>query len=122
MNNNNIDINMSNEQSDQEDILSSQYYNLPRSEQEVSISFMRDDKYAIIYASDTTYITKLDKLCDISPDIYSVIETSKWGKTYRCEDKKLIGFRAKHREVSDEAKQAMSERMKKVRENRQKQE
>jgi hypothetical protein len=32
-------------------------------EQEVCINMMRDEKFATIYASDSTYITKLDRLC-----------------------------------------------------------
>lgn len=32
-------------------------------EQEICINAMRDEKFATIYASDSTYITKLDKLC-----------------------------------------------------------
>ncbi len=43
------------------------------SEQEVHINFMRDENFATIYTSDTTYMTKLDKLCKISPDMYSLI-------------------------------------------------
>lgn len=43
------------------------------SEQEVSINFMRDEDFATIYTSDTTYMTKLDKLCKASPDMYSLI-------------------------------------------------
>lgn len=31
-------------------------------EQEVCINMMRDEKFATIYASDSTYITKLDRL------------------------------------------------------------
>ena len=38
------------------------------SEQEVCINFMRDEDFATIYTSDTTYMTKLDKLCKTSPD------------------------------------------------------
>ena len=43
-------------------------------EQEICINAMRDEKFATIYASDSTYITKLDKLCKESPDMYSLIE------------------------------------------------
>ena len=40
------------------------------SEQEVCINFMRDEDFATIYTSDTTYMTKLDKLCKTSPDMF----------------------------------------------------
>lgn len=77
------------------------------SEQEVCINFMR----ATIYTSDPTYMTKLDKLCKTSPDMYSLIADTGRGKTYRVEDKTLISFRAKKRELSEEQKIAAGERM-----------
>lgn len=83
------------------------------SEQEVSINFMRDEDYATIYTSDTTYMTKLDKLCKTSPDMYSLTADTGRGKTYRVEDKTLISFRAKKRELSEEQKIAAGERMRK---------
>lgn len=83
------------------------------SEQEVSINFMRDEDFATIYTSDTTYMTKLDKLCKTSPDMYSLIADTGRGKTYRLEDKTLISFRAKKRELSEEQKIAAGERMRK---------
>jgi len=81
------------------------------SEQEVCINFMRDEGFATIYTSDTTYMTKLNKLCKTSPDMYSLISDTGRGKTYRVEDKTLISFRAKKRELSNEQKTAASERM-----------
>lgn len=83
------------------------------SEQEVSINFMRDEDFATIYTSDTTYMTKLDKLCKTSPDMYSLIADTGRGKTYRVEDKTLISFRAKKviRELTEEQKIAAGERM-----------
>lgn len=81
------------------------------SEQEVHINFMRDEDFATIYTSDTTYMTKLDKLCNTSPDMYSLISDTGRGKTYRVEDKTLISFRAKKRELTDEQKIAAGERI-----------
>jgi len=81
------------------------------SEQEVCINFMRDEEFATIYTSDTTYMTKLDRLCKTSPDMYSLISDTGRGKTYRVEDKTLISFRAKKRELSEEQKIAAGERM-----------
>lgn len=83
------------------------------SEQEVCINFMRDEDFATIYTSDTTYITKLDKLCRTNPDMYSLIADTGRGKIYRLEDKTLISFRAKKRELSDEQRIAAGERMRK---------
>lgn len=82
-------------------------------EQEVCINFMRDEDFATIYTSDTTYMTKLDKLCKTSRDMYSLIADTGRGKTYRVEDKTLISFRAKKRELSEEQKIAAGERMRK---------
>jgi hypothetical protein len=87
-------------------------------EQEVCINFMRDEDFATIYTSDTTYMTKLDKLCKTSPDMYSLLSDTGRGKTYRVEDKTLISFRAKKREMSDEQKIAAGERMRKYQASR----
>lgn len=86
---------------------------VPIYEQEVCINMMRDEKTATIYTSDSTYITKLDKLCSSSPNMYSVIEETKCGKTYLLQDKTLISFRAKKKELSEEQRQAAADRMRK---------
>lgn len=88
------------------------------SEQEVCINFMRDENFATIYTSDTTYMTKLDKLCKTSPDMYSLIADTGRGKTYRVEDKTLISFRAKKRELSEEQRIAAGKRMRHYHESR----
>ena len=82
-------------------------------EQEICINSMRDEKFATIYASDSTYITKLDRLCKESPDMYSLIQDTGRGKKYLLKDKSLISFRAKKRELTDEQKKQASERMRK---------
>lgn len=82
------------------------------SEQETAILYMRDEDFATIYTSDTTQMTRLDKLCKTSPDMYSLIFDTGRGKTYKVADKGLISFRAKKREMSDEAKEAASQRFK----------
>ena len=87
---------------------------LPIYEQELHISFMRDEDFATIYASDTTQITRLDKLCKNNQDMYQVIEETKYGKKYRLNDKGLISLRSKKKEMSQEAKDAASERFKKM--------
>ena len=86
---------------------------VPVFEQEICINAMRDEKFATIYASDSTYITKLDKLCKESPDKYSLIEDNGRGKRYLLKDKTLISFRAKKRELTDEQKKKAAERMRK---------
>lgn len=87
-------------------------------EQETSILYMRDEEFATIYTSDTTQMTRLDKLCKTSPEMYSLIANTGRGKTYRVADKGLISFRAKKREMSEEAKEAASKRFKDMWENK----
>ena len=89
-------------------------------EQEICINAMRDEKFATIYASDSTYITKLDRLCKESPDMYSLIEDTGRGKKYLLNNKTLISFRAKKttRVMTDEQKKASAERLRKARENK----
>lgn len=82
------------------------------SEQETHVSYMRDEEHAIVYTSDTTQMTRLDKLCKTNPDMYTLIANTGRGKTYRVTDKGLISFRSKKREMSEEAKEAASQRFK----------
>lgn len=89
-------------------------YSLPISEQETTTNFMRDEDYAIVYTSDTTMMTKFDKLCKNSPEYYSVIEETKYGKRYKISDKTLVSYRQKKKEMSEENKNAASERFKKL--------
>ncbi len=110
---------MSNEYIEDEELLEIKSpTSVPIYEQEVYINMMRDEKTATIYTSDSTYITKLDKLCNSSPDMYSVIEETKCGKTYLLQDKTLISFRAKKKELSDEQRQAAGDRMRKYQANK----
>ena len=82
-------------------------------EQEVCINMMRDEDFATIYTSDSTYMTKLDKLCKESPNMYSLIQDTGRGKKYLLKDKTLISFRAKKRELTDEQKKQAAESMRK---------
>ena len=95
-------------------------------EQETVINFPRREKFATVWTSDTTIMTKLDGLCKKS-DEYVLVETgrSKLGgevisKTYKVKDKSLISFRAKKMEreartMTDEQRLAMIERLEKAR-------
>lgn len=111
------DIEDENEFSENEDVDYSEQKtinSISSEEQEVHIWIMRNEKYAKIYTSDTTYMTKLDKMCKNSPDMYSLTADTGRGKTYRVEDKTLISFRSKKKEMSEEAKSAASERFSKL--------
>lgn len=83
-------------------------------EQETHISYMRDESFAKVYTSDSTQITRLDKLCKANPDMYKLIEDTGRGKNYMITDKGLITLRAKKREMTEEQKQNAAKRMKKL--------
>lgn len=92
------------------------------SEQETSVSFARDSDICTVYTSDSTIMTKLDKLAesDKSPhwklkEEHRLINGGLIGKTYETH-KRLISFRANisTREMSEEQKQAASERFKQM--------
>ena len=95
-----------------------QNYSLPIAEQEVHVSWMRDENFAKIYASDSTTITRLDNLCKTAPDMYKLVNETSVSKSYICMDKTLISFRSKKRELTEEQKEAAGERMKKLHANK----
>lgn len=93
---------------------------VPIFEQETSVLYMRDEDFAIIYTSDSTQMTRLDKLCKDSPTLYELVEDTSRGKRYRCNDKTLISFRSKKREVTltEEQKQQRADNLRKAREKK----
>ena len=91
---------------------------VPVNEQETNVLYMRDQSYASIYSSDSTQITRLDKLCKTNPDVYECIEDNGISKRYICNDKSLISFRSKKREITDEQKKLAGERMRKYHEDK----
>jgi len=92
-------------------------------EQETVVQYNRDDKYATIYTSDSTSMTRLDRLCKESPEFYSLTKVEKdqdgkiVGKFYKLSDKKMISFRGKKtsRVLTDEQRAAAAERLAKAR-------
>lgn len=97
------------------------------SEQETSVSFSRDSDICSVYTSDTTVMTKLDKLAesDKSPhwrlkEEHRLLNGELIGKTYETH-KRLISFRSNisTREMSNEQKEAASERFRKMWKDRQ---
>lgn len=96
------------------------------SEQETTVSFMRDSDICTVYTSDTTVMTKLDKLAESekSPhwkvkDEHRLQNGELIGKTYETH-KRLISFRADItiREMTDEQREAAAERMKEWRDKK----
>lgn len=90
-------------------------------EQETTINILRDEEMARIYTSDTTIMTKLDKLAESSscPDwklaeeIYDT-EGTLVAKIYETK-KRLISFRSSVpiREMTEEQREAATERLRK---------
>lgn len=91
--------------------------NVSSDEQETNISYMRNEPFAKIYTSDSTQITRLDKLCKESPEFYQLDYDTGRGKGYILKDKSLISFRSKKttRTLTEEQKKAAAERFAKAR-------
>ena len=93
----------------------------PTEEQETIIRWCRDEGKATIYTSDTTTMTKLDKLVEAS-DEWTLVRTSYFpdktiaDKTYEC-PKKFISFRSKTatRNLTEEQVEAARKRMSEMR-------
>ena len=92
---------------------------VPLEEQETHINYSRLEKFCTIWTSDSTTITKLDKLCESSPDYYKLVNVGKYkgkvvNKEYQIADKTLISFRSGKikRELTEEQRKALSERAK----------
>ena len=97
-------------------------------EQETVIRFGRDSEECEIYTSDTTVMTKLDKLASKNNDkapLWKLKEEHRTkathelvGKTYTT-NKRLISFRAGivEREMTEEQRRETAERLRKWREN-----
>lgn len=91
-------------------------------EQETHVSFNRSADKAIVYTSDTTTMTKLDKLVSAAETEWKLESVSRLhggeivGKTYSC-PKSFISFRTKKvsRELSEDQRRELSERMKRNR-------
>jgi len=98
---------------------------IPVNEQETTINFARDGKTASIYTSDSTVMTKLDKLAAQKDSSYRVVELHTLSgtvvaKTYECGSKRLISFRAGGRKstMSEEQRKAAAERLRIAREKK----
>lgn len=88
-------------------------------EQETTISFSRDNKEVDVWTSDTTMMTKLDRLCENSPNEYKCIEVCRSldgllaNKRYTIKNKKLVSFRSGtvKREMTEEQRAKAAERL-----------
>ena len=92
-------------------------YNVAINEQETILNYGRAEQGCWIYTSDTTTMTKLDKMCRTS-DNYKLkaehkVDNSVVAKEYYLSDKSLLSFRSKKidRELTPEQKAYLSEQM-----------
>ena len=100
-------------------------------EQETTISFNRLEKSVDVWTSDTTMMTKLDHLCESSPENYKCIESSGFklnpkeiaSKRYRISDKSLITLRSKkiERDLTEEQREELRDRMRSLAEKQREQ-
>lgn len=87
-------------------------------EQETHVNFNRNDERAMIYTSDTTMMTKFNKLVELQGTEWRLESVSKLkngeliGKTYSC-PRSFVSFRKKkiEREYSEERKKEIAERL-----------
>lgn len=84
-------------------------------EQEFCINAMRDEDFATAYCSDRTWMTKMDKLVEKSPNLFEVVAETEYAKTYKF-PKRLISIRSSIREMTEEQKQLAAKRLKNARE------
>lgn len=89
----------------------------PLCEQETIVRIARDEENAIVYTSDTTMMTRLDKLVETSGEWFvTKVRNFKDGtiadKTYEC-PKRLISFRKNtmRMELTDEQRAERAERL-----------
>lgn len=95
-------------------------------EEEVSINFTADEDLVNIYTSIPSWIRKLDSLCAEHPESYEevverrgLVDGEIVSKTYVLKDRKLLYLRPARlpkRELSEEEKEVLRERMKKMQE------
>lgn len=92
-------------------------------EQETIISFLRGDEEIMIYTSDNTTLTKLRKLAEKGKKQYQVvqvyyIEGEPVGVKVKA-PKRCLSLRAgNEREMTDEQREALRERMKNINSNK----
>lgn len=87
-------------------------------EQETHVNFMRGDERAVIYTSDTTMMTKLNKLVETENTEWKLEGVSKLsdgeliGKTYSC-PVSFVSFRKKRtsRQYTEEQRKAIYKKL-----------
>ena len=86
---------------------------IPVNEQETTISWYRDDKYASVYTSDTTMMTRYDKYVasgEWLAEGVGRVQGQTVSKTYLV-PKELVFGRSKKKKLSEQTRKNLSERM-----------
>jgi hypothetical protein len=99
---------------------------VPLNEQETVIQFAREGKECRIWTSDSTMITKLNKLCKSSPNYYKLTKKTKTqdgelaGNYYTLSDKSLLSLRSIKKSIvlTEEQKQILADRMRNINKNK----
>ena len=92
---------------------------VPTEEQETTVNFARSEQHATVWTNDITVMTKLNGMCEKSPDNYSVksvtvsnVTGRELAKEYVIADKTLLSFRTAKITFSEEEKKKRAERLK----------
>lgn len=105
-------------------VMPDSFIGTPLEEQETVINWLRIDDVIQIYTSDNTMLTKLKKLMASGPDQYTLTEVG-YCEGCPCSvtvttQLRCLSLRAGNkRDLSDEERQALSDRMKQITANRQ---
>lgn len=81
-------------------------------EQETVINFSRTEDKAMLYTSDRTWMTKMDKLVKSNPKMFKVVEENEISKRYEF-PKSLLTVRKGYVNLTEEQRKTRSEMMKK---------
>ena len=81
-------------------------------EQETVINCSRTEDKAMLYTSDRTWMTKMDKLVKSNPKMFKVVEENEISKRYEF-PKSLLTVRKGYVNLTEEQRKARSEMMKK---------
>lgn len=86
---------------------------VPAAEQETTISYSRSDSKVVIWSSDKTVWTKLDKLVEKSSHYRlkktGTVKGAVVSKTYEIDDKSLISFRSDKVKLTEKQKAKRAE-------------
>lgn len=102
------------------------FWSIPLDEQETTISFDRINEHVDVWTNDRTMITKLDKLCNSSPEMYRCKSVGKnkdgevMDKQYVIADKRLLSFKPKRRvcaPLTDEQKETRTKQLRALRQS-----